>query len=105
MTKLDVLAHFPAVKVCVAYEYEGDRYDSFPAHQTVFNRCRPVYRELPGWSEQIRSARSPADLPSEARSYLEAVEELLETPISWASVGPGRDESVPLREGQAVAAG
>ena len=103
VTKLDVLSRFPSLKVCVAYEYEGERYDSFPAHQTVFNKCRPVYEELPGWSQPIERARSLADLPQRARAYLDTVESLLRTPISWVSVGPGRDQSVRLRETETLA--
>jgi adenylosuccinate synthase len=98
VTKLDVLSQFPTVKVCVAYEHEGTRYEELPPHQTVFNKCRPVYEEFPGWSEDLSSARSPEDLPKEARAYLEAVEDLVGTTISWASVGPARDQIVHLKE-------
>ena len=94
VTKLDVLSRFPVVRICVAYEYEGERFDSFPPHQTIFNKCRPIYEELAGWSRPIESARALGDLPKEARAYLEKMEQLLRTPISWVSVGPGRDESV-----------
>ncbi|MGH2729970.1 MAG: adenylosuccinate synthase, partial [Actinomycetota bacterium] len=99
VTKLDVLSHFPSVKVCVAYEHEGKRYEELPPHQTVFNKCRPVYEEFPGWSEDLSSARSSDDLPKEARAYLETVEDLVGTTISWASVGPARDQIVRLKEG------
>ena len=103
VTKLDVLSRFNSLKVCVAYEYEGERYDTFPAHQTVFNKCRPVYEELPGWSEPIQQARSLSDLPRLARAYLDRIEGLLRTPVSWVSVGPGREQSVRLRETRAMA--
>jgi adenylosuccinate synthase len=94
VTKLDVLSQFETIKVCVAYEFEGKRYDEFPPHQTIFNKCRPVYEEFPGWRAGIGDARSLSDLPKEARAYLEAMEELVKTPVSWASVGPARDEIV-----------
>ena len=96
VTKLDVLSQFEEIKVCVAYEYEGERYEHFPPNQTIFNKCKPIYEELPGWSVDISSARSLDDLPKEARSYLETIESLVNTPVSWASVGPGRDEIVRL---------
>jgi adenylosuccinate synthase len=98
VTKLDVLSSFESVKVCTAYEFEGERYGEFPPHQTIFNKCKPVYEEFPGWGDDISGARSLDDLPKEARSYLEAVEDLFGTPISWASVGPERDEIVHVRD-------
>ncbi|HZA20186.1 MAG TPA: adenylosuccinate synthase [Actinomycetota bacterium] len=98
VTKLDVLSSFESIKVCTAYRYEGERYEEFPPHQTIFNKCTPVYEEFPGWGGDITGARSLDDLPKEARSYLEAVEELVATPVSWASVGPERDEIVHVRD-------
>ncbi|MFN2490766.1 MAG: adenylosuccinate synthase [Actinomycetota bacterium] len=98
VTKLDVLSRFASVKVCVAYHYEGRRYDAFPPNQTVFNKCTPVYEELAGWSEDISGARGVEDLPAQARAYLEWLEHLVDTPVSWASVGPQRDEVVRLRD-------
>jgi adenylosuccinate synthase len=97
VTKLDVLANFPVVKVCVAYDFEGERFDAFPPNQTIFNKARPVYEQLPGWGQEVRQARSLDGLAKEARAYLEAIETLLGAPVSWASVGPERDEVVRLR--------
>jgi adenylosuccinate synthase len=102
LTKLDVLSRWPTVKVCVAYDYGGRRYDRFPPNQTVFNKCEPVYEEMPGWSEDIRAARSPGDLPLAARAYVERIEDLLGVGVSWASVGPARDEVVDLRRAPAA---
>jgi len=101
VTKLDVLSHFDKIPICVAYEYEGEHYEDFPPHQTIFNKCRPVFEELPGWREDLRSARRMEDLPKEARALLERFEELSGAPVSWASVGPGREEIVPMHEGAA----
>ena len=97
VTKLDVLTAFPSIKVCVGYEYEGERFDEFPPNQTIFNKCLPIYEELPGWSDDISPARALDDLPKEARAYLEAIEELARVPITWASVGPGRDQIVRVK--------
>ena len=96
VTKLDVLSRFESIKVCVAYEYEGEKFESFPPHQTIFNKCRPVYEEVPGWSEDVSGARTAEDLPKEARAYLELIESLVGTRVSWASVGPGREQIVAL---------
>ena len=97
VTKLDVLSSFEKIKVCVAYEYEDERFEDFPPNQTIFNKCRPVFEELPSWNEDITGARSMHDLPKEARSYLEAIESLTGTAVSWASVGPGRDQIVDTK--------
>jgi adenylosuccinate synthase len=98
ITKLDVLSRFPTVKVCVGYEYEGTRYDRFPEHQTVFNKCMPIFEEFSGWEDDISEARAAEDLPKEARRLLEAIQGLCGAPISWASVGPRRDQIVRLKE-------
>jgi adenylosuccinate synthase len=98
ITKLDVLSAFDSIKVCVAYEYENERYDDFPPNQTVFNKCRPVFEELPGWNDDISGAREVSDLPKEARAYLDALEGLVGTPISWASVGPGREQIAKVQD-------
>jgi adenylosuccinate synthase len=97
VTKLDVLSEFERIKVCVAYSYLGDRFDEFPPNQTIFNKCEPIYEELPGWKEDITGVRELEDLPKEARAYLEAIEGLLNVPVSWASVGPGRDQIVQVK--------
>jgi adenylosuccinate synthase len=97
VTKLDVLSHFSSIPVCVAYEFEGERYDDFPPNQTIFNKCRAVYEQLPGWEEDISDARSAEDLPKEARSYVERLEELVGTPITSASVGRAREQTAELR--------
>jgi adenylosuccinate synthase len=96
ITKLDVLSHFPSIKVCVAYEYEGERFDRFPRNQTIFNKAVPVFEEFPGWGTDISAARAVDDLPKEARSFLEGVESLVAAPISWVSVGPRRDQTVKM---------
>ncbi|MGI8775059.1 MAG: adenylosuccinate synthase [Actinomycetota bacterium] len=98
VTKLDVLSEFESIKVCVGYEYEAERYEDFPPNQTIFNKCRPVFEELPGWKEDITAARVVEDLPKAARSYLERLEELTKTSVSWVSVGPKRDETVRMAE-------
>jgi adenylosuccinate synthase len=100
ITKLDVLTQFPSIKVCVAYEFEGRRYEEFPPNQTIFNKCRPVFEELDGWDEDLSGARTLDDLPKQARAYLEAIETLTGVRVSWASVGPSREQIVPFHESE-----
>jgi adenylosuccinate synthase len=94
ITKLDVLSGFERLKLCVGYEYEGETYDEFPPHQTIFHKCEPVYEELAGWREDISSARSFEDLPAEARAYVGRIEEVSGVPVTLVSVGPARDQTV-----------
>ncbi|HEX9696951.1 MAG TPA: adenylosuccinate synthase [Actinomycetota bacterium] len=96
LTKLDVLSGFEQVKICVAYRHEGTVYDEFPPHQSIFHNCEPVYETLPGWDDDISNARTLAELPSEARAYVQRIEEISGVPITLVSVGPERDQTVRL---------
>jgi adenylosuccinate synthase len=98
LTKLDVLSGFPEVPVCVGYEIDGERLDDMPMTQTGFHHAKPVYEALPGWDEDITKARTLEELPYAARRYVERIEELSGTPVSAVGVGPGRDETLVLRE-------
>ena len=104
ITKLDVLSQFATIQVCVGYEYEGERFDKMPSHQTAFNKCVPVFEEFPGWEDDISGAREIDDLPKEARAYLETLENLVGVPLSWTSVGARRDQVVRLNNGDVRAA-
>ncbi len=97
ITKLDVLSGLEKVPVCVAYEVDGTRYDEVPMTQTGFHHARPVYEYLDGWWEDISAARQLADLPRNARAYLEALEGLFGAPISAVGVGARRDQTLQLR--------
>ncbi|HSL15400.1 MAG TPA: adenylosuccinate synthase [Actinomycetota bacterium] len=94
LTKLDVLSGFAAVKVCTAYEAEGERFDDFPPHQSLFHRARPMYEELEGWDDDLGGCRSFADLPVAARRYVDRIAELGDVPVSVVSVGPAREQSL-----------
>ncbi len=97
ITKLDVLAPFPEIKICVAYEAEdGTRYEHVPYHQSVLHKVKPVYETMPGWNAEIDGAARIEDLPPAARSYLQRVEQLAGVPITFVSVGPGREQTVVL---------
>jgi adenylosuccinate synthase len=94
VTKLDVLSGLEKVPICVGYEIDGDRVTEMPMTQTAFHHARPIYEELDGWWEDISKARTEADLPANARRYIERIEQLCGARVSVIGVGPGRDENV-----------
>jgi adenylosuccinate synthase len=95
LTKLDtVLSAFDTIKLCVAYEYEGETFTDLPSHQTILHKAEPVFEEMPGWKSDIGGARTWGDLPREAQSYVERIEELVDVPITQISVGPETTETV-----------
>ncbi len=97
VTKLDVLSELDTIKVCVAYEYEGHRYNDLPCHQTAFHHAKPIYEELPGWREDISGCRTFEELPKAARDYIAFIEELAEVPVSIIAVGPSREQTILRR--------
>jgi adenylosuccinate synthase len=98
LTKLDVLTGMDEVPVCVAYEIDGERVDEVPTNQAEFARAVPIYETFPGWTEDISKARTLDDLPRNARDYVAALEKMITAPISVIGVGPGRDETVVVRD-------
>jgi adenylosuccinate synthase len=93
LTKLDVLSSFDRVPVCVAYRLrDGTETFEFPAHQSDFHHCRPVYETLPGWQEPITDG-----LPRAARAYVDFVEQELSVEISLVGTGAERERVVALR--------
>ncbi len=96
VTKLDVLSGSRGLKVCTSYRADGETFEDFPPHQSLFHSAEPVYEELEGWDEDLGGVRSFADLPNAARKYLERVEELVGVPIGVVSVGPDRAQSLSV---------
>src|SRR3989441_11052298 len=97
MTKLDVLAPLPELKICVAYEGEdGQHYEHVPYHQSVLHKVRPVYETLPGWGAEIGEVNRFEDLPGAARDYVAAIEALAGVPVTFCSVGPERAQTVVM---------
>ncbi len=94
LTKLDILSHFGPLKIAVAYDSLGERYNEFPRQQRVLYNCHPVYEELEGWGEDISGVESYDDLPDAARRYVERVEELSGVRVSSVGVGPGREATL-----------
>ncbi len=90
LMKLDVLSEFPALRIATGYRSEGTEFTDFPRQQRVLYHCEPVYEDLKGWTTDISAVRSWEDLPAEARTYVERIEELAGVPIRMISVGPQR---------------
>jgi adenylosuccinate synthase len=98
LTKLDVLTGWEKIPVCVAYEIDGKRVEALPASQSDFHHAKPIYEYLPGWKENISKARSVADLPKNAQEYVKFLEKISGAPMSAIGVGPGRYETIVVRD-------
>jgi adenylosuccinate synthase len=98
ITKLDVLDELEEIKVCVAYEIEGQRCEDFPSSARRFARCRPIYKTLPGWQQPTTHCRSLEDLPRQALDYLKFLAELMEVPIAIVSLGANRDQTIIVED-------
>jgi adenylosuccinate synthase len=98
LTKLDVLSGLETIPVCVGYDVGGERVDEMPMTQTGFHHAVPIYEQLPGWDADLSKARALSDLPPEARSYIAFLEGQAGCPISAVGVGPGRDETIVVRD-------
>ena len=98
LTKLDVLDGFDELKICTAYELEGQVLNHFPASQARQASVRPVYETLEGWRANTRGARSWADLPATAVKYVRRVEELIEAPVALLSTSPERDDTILVHD-------
>ncbi|HEU5141741.1 MAG TPA: adenylosuccinate synthase [Solirubrobacterales bacterium] len=95
ITKLDVLSGLNPLRVAVRYRSrEGAVLDRFPYHQSILHSVEPEYEELPGFDGDITACRSEADLPAEARAYLEFIADFVGVPVRLVGVGPGRDQIV-----------
>jgi adenylosuccinate synthase len=97
ITKLDVLDGLETIRVCVAYDYDGQELSIPPTGADAFAKCKPIYIDFPGWKESTLGVTRYEDLPVNARAYLEKLEELLETPIDIISTGPDRVETLVKR--------
>jgi len=94
LTKLDVLDGFETLKICVGYDLDGKTLDHLPFAADQQARCKPIYEEMPGWSESTEGARSWADLPANAIKYVKRVEELIDCPVALLSTSPERDDTI-----------
>jgi adenylosuccinate synthase len=91
---MDVLSQLPEVKICVAYELDGQRTDRFPGHVDDLRRVKPIYETFPGWQTDVTGVRKVEDLPAGARKYLDRVSQLVGKPVEIVSVGPDRVQTM-----------
>jgi adenylosuccinate synthase len=98
ITKLDVLDTLDEIKVCVAYEIDGQRCEHFPTSARQFARCRPIYQTLPGWKVSTTDCRQLEDLPKKALEYLKFLAELMAVPIAIVSLGASRDQTIIVED-------
>jgi adenylosuccinate synthase len=96
ITKLDVLTGLETVKICTGYRAYGQTFDDMPPHQSVFHDASPIYEELEGWHEEIDECGSFEELPKQAQAYVRRMEELVGVPARVVSVGPAREQSLPV---------
>jgi adenylosuccinate synthase len=94
ITLLDVLTGFDTLKVCTHYTLNGKELTSVPATNEEYEKCVPVYMDLPGWKEDITQVKSLHELPQNAKNYLEMISKICEVPIAGFSVGPDRKQTV-----------
>lgn len=97
LTRLDVLDGIESVRICVAYELNGEHIHHFPSRTTLLEQCVPVYEDLPGWTQPTAGATDVSALPEEAKQYVSRLEELIGCPIDIISTGPKREESIMVR--------
>jgi len=100
ITLLDVLDAEPTVKICTGYQLNGQVINTVPASNTQYEKCEPIYEELPGWKEDITKVTSFDQLPVNAQKYLTRISELCEAELEGFSVGPDRKQTIKLAKGQ-----
>ena len=96
VTKLDVLDTLPTLEICTGYEIDGEMHEDFPSDLLALEKVVPRYEQFAGWKRSTAAARTLADLPTEARAYLDRIESLVEAPITYVSVGTRRDQIIGL---------
>ncbi|HLH21435.1 MAG TPA: adenylosuccinate synthase [Chloroflexota bacterium] len=97
LTRLDILDPFERLRICTAYELDGERIDYFSSMPSVLERCRPIYEDLPGWQTSIEGCTRYEELPAAARTYVERLEALLGAPADLISVGAEREQTISRR--------
>ncbi len=98
ITKLDVLDGLKTVRICTAYELDGQRLDIPPVTTEELARCIPIYEDMPGWEESTFGLTSYGALPANAKAYLQRLEALTATPIAIISTGPDREQTIVLQD-------
>jgi len=96
LTKLDTLTGLNPVRICTGYKTGRKVVHAFPADLSLLEGAKPVYEEMPGWTEDITGARRLEELPRNTLRYLRRLEKLLEVPFSFVSLGPQREQTIVL---------
>ena len=91
---MDVLSHLDELKICVAYELDGERIERVPCHAEQLRRCRPIYETMKGWNEPVDDLRRADQFPAGAMAYVRRLEELVGIPVGVLSVGPDRAQTI-----------
>ena len=99
LTKLDVLGGLEEIKLCVAYKYKGETIYYPPQEENGLAEVEPIYETLPGWKEDISTCRTFAELPENARKYIQKIEQILNVPVTIISVGPEREQTIRRGKG------
>ena len=97
LTRLDVLDGISPIKICTGYQLDGEEIHRFPTNTEVLKRCKPLYKEMPGWDQPTASVTDLNQLPEQALNYVKHLEELTGVPIDLISTGPKREEAVTIR--------
>ncbi len=98
LTKLDVLDALPEIKVCVGYEIDGERIETFPAVSHDLGKIKPIYETLEGWQSDTLGTTKIEDLPENARKYVEFLSNSIGVEIGLISTGPERDQTIILQD-------
>ena len=97
VTKLDVLDTLHELQIATGYRMpDGNVREFFPADTSSLTKIEPVYETMPGWEAPTGHVRKLEDLPTNARAYLDRIEELTDAPVRWVSVGTKRDQIIPV---------
>ena len=94
ITKLDVLSGLEELNLCVGYKNNNEVITDYPFDQNILNTAEPIYQTFDGWTDDISTVKSFEDLPDNAQSYIKAIEDFIEVPITFISVGPERTENI-----------
>ena len=98
ITRLDILDELEKLKICVAYKYNGEILEDYPADLDILSKVEPVYEEFDGWKTSTTNIREYNKLPENAKKYLKRLSEVIDTEISIVSVGAGRDETIIIKD-------
>ena len=98
LTRLDILSDLGPIQTCVGYDLNGEKIEHMPMTVEELNKVKPIYKQMEGWTGNLRKARKWEDLPTQVHSYVKFIEEYTGVPVVILSIGPEREETIILRE-------